>query len=95
MHIIADTLGSVGVITSSLLIQYFGWTTADPVCSFCISLLIFVSVIPLLTSSSTTLLQCTPPDFDKKLKKILNEVFEDHLDEKLSFFLGCEFGRSC
>jgi len=45
LHIIADTLGSVGVITSSFLIQQYGWISADPICSFCISILIFVSTI--------------------------------------------------
>jgi len=74
LHIIADTLGSVGVIISSLLIQTMGWTTADPICSFCISLLIFVSVIPLLKGSSTALLQCTPGAFDEKMEKCLKTV---------------------
>lgn len=31
LHILADTLGSVGVIISSLLIRFFGWNIADPV----------------------------------------------------------------
>jgi Co/Zn/Cd efflux system component len=33
----ADTLGSVGVIFSSFCIMNFGWTIADPICSFCIA----------------------------------------------------------
>jgi len=74
LHIIADTLGSVGVITSSCFVQFFGWTSADPICSFCISVLIFVSVIPLLSSSAATLLQATPKNFEKKLSKCLNKV---------------------
>jgi len=74
LHILADTLGSVGVIISSLLIQIFGWTTADPICSFCISVLIFLSVIPLLHGSATTLLQCTPINFDDKLNTCLAKI---------------------
>ncbi|WAR24415.1 ZNT7-like protein [Mya arenaria] len=31
LHILADTLGSVGVIISSALIHQFGWMVADPV----------------------------------------------------------------
>ena len=40
LHILADTLGSVGVIISSGLIHYFGWMIADPICSMFISVLI-------------------------------------------------------
>jgi len=74
LHIIADTLGSVSVIISSLLIQFFGWTIADPICSFGMSVLIFVSVIPLIKSSATTLLQCTPPTLDEKLQNALKKI---------------------
>ena len=41
LHVIADTLGSVGVIISSLIIHQYGWMIADPVCSIFISILIF------------------------------------------------------
>lgn len=51
LHILADALGSVGVIISSLLIKYYGWYIADPICSVIISVLIFVSVIPLIKST--------------------------------------------
>jgi len=33
LHVIADTLGSVSVIISSLLIKNYGWMIADPICS--------------------------------------------------------------
>lgn len=42
LHILADTLGSVGVIISSILIQNFGWMMADPVCSMFIAVLIMI-----------------------------------------------------
>jgi len=74
LHIVADALGSVGVIISTSLIIWKGWTIADPICSFCISALIFVSVIPLLKSSATILLQCTPPEIDEKLEKCFKLV---------------------
>merc|ERR1712021_246339 len=44
LHILADTLGSVGVIVSALLMQYFGWMIADPICYMIIAILIFISV---------------------------------------------------
>ncbi len=42
LHILADTLGSVGVIISSLLIRFFGWNIADPICSMIIATLITI-----------------------------------------------------
>ncbi|CAF1123198.1 unnamed protein product [Didymodactylos carnosus] len=71
LHVLADTLGSVGVIISSLLIQYFGWYISDPLCSLFISIMIFLSVLPLLKDSAMTLLLETPPDIQIALDKIL------------------------
>lgn len=48
LHILADALGSVGVIISSILVKYYSMYVADPICSFIISLMILVSVIPLI-----------------------------------------------
>lgn len=62
LHVLADTLGSVGVLISSSLIHNFGWDIADPVCSLFISALIFASVIPLLRQSGRTLLLGVPVD---------------------------------
>lgn len=42
LHIMADTLGSVGVIISALLMQKYDLMIADPICSMLISLLIGV-----------------------------------------------------
>ncbi|POW08243.1 hypothetical protein PSTT_07719 [Puccinia striiformis] len=47
LHVMADTLGSVGVIISTLLIERYGWTGFDPIASIFIALLIFASVVPL------------------------------------------------
>ncbi len=47
LHVIADTLGSVGVIVSSILIHLYGWMIADPVCSLFISIMIFGSFVAL------------------------------------------------
>ena len=57
LHILADTLGSIGLIVSSIFVQKFGYNLADPICSVVISLLILSSVLPLLRSSSAILLQ--------------------------------------
>lgn len=70
LHILADAMGSLGVIISSLMIKYFGWTIADPICSAIISILIFVSVIPLITSSAETLLLKSPKRIVEHYDKI-------------------------
>ncbi|CAD21657.2 Proton-coupled zinc antiporter SLC30A5 [Caenorhabditis elegans] len=73
LHVLADTLGSVFVIISTLLIQWFGWVWVDPLCSLILSLLIIGSVYPLLVSSISTLLQDVPEE----------EEFEYHINEIL------------
>ncbi|KAL7984875.1 hypothetical protein Chor_003445 [Crotalus horridus] len=45
LHIVADTLGSIGVIISALLMQNYGLMIADPICSMLIALLIGVREI--------------------------------------------------
>ncbi|TPX33956.1 hypothetical protein SeMB42_g07398 [Synchytrium endobioticum] len=67
LHVLADTLGSVGVITSSILIQLYGWKWADPVCSLFIAIMILMSVWPLLISSGLLLLQRVPHGYEYKL----------------------------
>ncbi|XP_052828047.1 proton-coupled zinc antiporter SLC30A5 [Octopus bimaculoides] len=74
LHVLADTLGSVGVIVSSILIENFGWNVADPICSVFIAALILLSVFPLLKETSYILLQRTPLNQEKPLNECLNRV---------------------
>ena len=74
LHILADTLGSVGVICSSLLIQVYGITSADAICSIIISLLIIGSTGPLLTSTLHILLTRTPLHKAKPLTAALASI---------------------
>ncbi|KAL0566477.1 putative zinc transporter msc2 [Marasmius crinis-equi] len=55
LHVMADTLGSVGVIISTLLIQFYGWTGFDPIASLFIAILIVASVIPLVLDTGKVL----------------------------------------
>lgn len=48
LHVLADCLGSLGVIISSILVKYYGLYIADPICSFLISLMILASGIPFI-----------------------------------------------
>jgi zinc transporter 5/7 len=65
LHIIADLLGSVGVLLSSLLMKFSGIMVADPICSLFVSLCILSSAIPLLTETGCILLQQSPPEYRK------------------------------
>jgi len=55
-------------------VKYYDLQVADPICSSIISVLIFASVIPLLESSSDTLLLKCPKDISKNYNKIIEEI---------------------
>jgi len=74
LHILADTLGSLGVIVSALLMQAFGWMIADPVCSIFIALLIALSVLGLVADSMAILMQRQPKALDHKLPEAYRKV---------------------
>lgn len=74
LHVLADTMGSVGVVISTLLIKYKGWLIADPICSVFISVMIVSSVLPLLRNSAEILLQRVPRSHEKDLAAALDDV---------------------
>lgn len=74
MHILADTLGSVGVIVSAVLMQAFGWFIADPICSMFIAILIALSVLALIKDSVLILMQRQPVALDHVLPQCYQKV---------------------
>ncbi|KAG0279295.1 putative zinc transporter msc2 [Linnemannia exigua] len=74
LHIMADTLGSVGVIISTLLIDWFGWTGFDPIASMFIAILIFLSVIPLIKDSAAVLMLEVPDHNLGSIEHALQEL---------------------
>ncbi|KAI1236637.1 hypothetical protein IHE44_0014890 [Lamprotornis superbus] len=74
LHIVADTLGSIGVIISAILMQNYGLMIADPICSMLIALLIGVSIVPLLKESIGILMQRTPPSLENALPQCYQRV---------------------
>ncbi|XP_053490783.1 zinc transporter 7 isoform X2 [Ictalurus furcatus] len=74
LHIVADTLGSIGVIISAFLMQKYDLMIADPICSMLIALLIGISVVPLLRESIGILMQRTPPALDQTLPECYQRV---------------------
>jgi solute carrier family 30 (zinc transporter), member 5/7 len=68
-----DTLGSVGVIISTLLIQFYGWTGFDPIASLFIAVLIAASVIPLVVDTGRVL-ALDVSDRGTSIQQALSEV---------------------
>lgn len=63
-HILADLLGSVGVIAAAIVIILTGWSYADPLISILIGVLVLVSSWRLLRDSVNILLEGAPPGMD-------------------------------
>lgn len=95
LHVLADTLGSVGVIISSLLIENFGWNIADPICSLFIATMILLSVLPLLKETSCILLLRTPSDLEKEINEALHKVGADKYGFAISCFEKKDFYNTC
>ncbi|RMZ77923.1 hypothetical protein DV738_g4102, partial [Chaetothyriales sp. CBS 135597] len=74
LHIMADALGSVAVVLSTLFIQFTGWSGWDPLASCIIAILIFASTVPLVTSTTKTLLLSLNSDIEYNLRDILAGV---------------------
>ena len=69
LHVLADALGSVGVIISSLMIKYWGWQLADPIASIIISGLVLLSVAPLLGATVGPLLSRVPEGMEDAVRR--------------------------
>ena len=64
LEVLADTLGSVGVIIAAVLLEVFGWAWVDPVVGAAIGLWILPRTYRLGRQAVRILLQAAPPDVD-------------------------------
>jgi cobalt-zinc-cadmium efflux system protein len=64
LHVLMDTLGSVGTLAAGSLILAFGWAWADPVASILIGLLVLYSSWALLRETVAVLMEGAPGDID-------------------------------
>ncbi len=76
LHILADTLGSVSVIVSTVLTSFWGWSGWDPLASCFIAVLIFLSSQPLVVSSARRLLLSVPEDTEYNLRSVLGGILQ-------------------
>jgi cobalt-zinc-cadmium efflux system protein len=74
LHVMSDTLGSVAVIVSGVLITLGGWHWVDPAISILISLLIVFSSWRLLADAAWVLMEGAPSRIDvNRVRLALNE----------------------
>lgn len=64
LHMWSDTISSIGVLAAGVIILVTGWTTADPIISILIGLLILRGAVALVLESSDILLEAVPKHLD-------------------------------
>ena len=80
LHMLADTLVSIGVVISGIVIYYTGWNIVDPIVSLVIAAVILISTWELLSDSLRLAVDGIPEGVDKK--EIEQELLEnEHVSE--------------
>jgi cobalt-zinc-cadmium efflux system protein len=75
LHVLSDTLGSIGVLISGLIIQIWGFYIADPIASIIIASLIFYSAARLVLETVGVLMEHTPAHINpSEVKKTLSAI---------------------
>lgn len=64
LHVLTDTLGSVGAAAAGALVWAFGWLWVDPLLSIAIGLLVVYSAWDLLKEVVSVLMEHAPPHID-------------------------------
>lgn len=67
LHVLGDTLSSVGVIISGIIIYFTGWTYADPIASVLIGGIIIWGGIRLVRDTISIFLNLTPKGFNVEM----------------------------
>lgn len=77
LHVLGDTLSSVGVILSGLIIYFTGWIYADPLASIIIGCIILFGGIRVVREALIVFLEMTPKGFDVEyIVKKISEIPE-------------------
>jgi cobalt-zinc-cadmium efflux system protein len=82
LHVLGDTLSSVGVIISGAVIYFTGWEYADPIMGLMIGVIIISGGVRVIKEASGIFLEMVPSGFDVEeiAKKIaeMNDVMGVH-----------------
>jgi cobalt-zinc-cadmium efflux system protein len=65
-HVLADLLGSLGVVLAAVVVLTTGWLEADPLVSILIGVLVLVSSWSILRDSTSILLEAAPKGMDTR-----------------------------
>jgi cobalt-zinc-cadmium efflux system protein len=86
LHVLGDTISSVGVIVSGIIISMTGWGIVDPIIAVVIGFIILWSAVRLVRESTDILLEAVPRhiEMDKVIGTIKNvpgvdEVHDVHI----------------
>jgi len=75
LHVLSDTLGSIGVIIAAFLVWAFGWSGADPIASIGIALLVIFASWQLLRETVGVLMEAAPGHIDvEEVRRVLCET---------------------
>ncbi len=66
-HVVADLLGSIGVVVAAVVILATGWVEIDPIVSVLIGVLVLASSWSILRDSTTILLEGVPRGLDVRV----------------------------
>jgi cobalt-zinc-cadmium efflux system protein len=78
-HVVADALGSIGVIVAGAIVLLTGWRYADPLVAVAIAALVLGSSWTLLRDSVTILLESAPRELDAgEIGRAMIEVDDVH-----------------
>ena len=77
LHVLADTLGSLSVLVACFLVNQYQMHMADPICAMIVSVMIFLSVIPLIWMSCQDLLIQTPQNILENRQKIIDQFMKE------------------
>lgn len=80
LHVFSDMLGSIGVIISGLIMQFWGFYKADPLASIIIASLIFYSAGRLVWETIGVLMEHMPAHLDPKIIKNAMRSIENITD---------------
>ncbi len=64
LHILGDTLSSIGVVVSGVIVYYTGWVYADPIASSIIGIVIVCGGVRLTKETIVIFLDLTPSGFN-------------------------------
>jgi cobalt-zinc-cadmium efflux system protein len=77
LHVLGDTLSSVGVIISGMIVYLTGWRYADPVASILIGVIIIAGGMRVLKEALSIFLELTPRGFSvEEIARRISEIPE-------------------